>query len=235
MLAEFETVEVVARCTDPVEAIAQVKSLRPDVLFLDIQMPEFSGFDLLAQLGPEQPLVVFTTAYDQYALKAFEVNSVDYLLKPVERPQLERALRKLDRMLAGESPRPQLDQLIKQVSAALQQRGEAVERIASRVGERVHFLDLSTITHFYAEDKLTFAAANGKSWVIDKTIAELEQRLDARQFCRVHRSTLVNLTYVHELYPWFGGKMILRLRDARGTEITVARERLKELKERLGL
>ena len=128
---------------------------------------------------------------------------------------------------------PQLAQLLQQVSAAL--KPPPPERIPARIGERVHFLELARISHFYAEDKLTYAATADKNWVIDKTITDLEQKMDPARFVRVHRSTLVNLAFVDELYPWFGGRMIVRLKDPKKTEITVARERLKELKERLGL
>jgi two-component system LytT family response regulator len=236
MLRDTGRVEIVGSSSDPVVAQQEIELLAPQALFLDIQMPEMTGFELLGGLG-EQPLVVFTTAYDQYALRAFEVNSVDYLLKPVEEAALERALNKLERMAGGEAPRPQLAALLEQVNAALRGKAgsETLERIAARVGERVHFIDLSRVTHFYAEDKLTYAATPEKSWVIDRTIAELEQKLDPRRFVRVHRSTVVSLAYVDELYPWFGGRMMLRLKDPKKTEITVARERLKELKERLGL
>jgi two-component system LytT family response regulator len=232
MLTETGRVELTGSATDPVKAQQEIELLAPDALFLDIQMPELTGFDLLAGLA-EQPLVIFTTAYDHYALRAFEVNSVDYLLKPVDDAGLDRALTKLERMAGGETPRPQLAQLLQQVSAAL--KPPPPERIPARIGERVHFLELARITHFFAGDKLTYAATGEKNWVIDKTISDLEQKLDPARFVRVHRSTLVNLEFVDELYPWFGGRMILRLKDSKKTEITVARERLKELKERLGL
>jgi len=232
ILTETGRVEIIGSAVDPVQAQQEIELLAPDALFLDIQMPELTGFDLLAGLA-QQPLVIFTTAYDQYALRAFEVNSVDYLLKPIDDAGLDRALTKLERMAGGESPRPQLAQLLQQVSAAL--KPPPPERIPARIGERVHFLELARISHFYAEDKLTYAATVEKNWVIDKTITDLEQKLDPARFVRVHRSTLVNLAYVDELYPWFGGRMIVRLKDPKKTEITVARERLKELKERLGL
>jgi two-component system LytT family response regulator len=116
-----------------------------------------------------------------------------------------------------------------------QQNAAGLDRIPSRSGERVHFLELGRITHFFAEDKLTYAATAEKNWVVDRTIAELEEKLNPTRFVRVHRSTIVNLDFVDELYSWFGGRMMLRLKDHKKTEITVSRERLKELKERLGL
>jgi two-component system LytT family response regulator len=237
LLSTSANIEVAGSSADPAQALEEIRELKPDALFLDIQMPEMTGFDLLANLGSAQPLVVFTTAYDQYALRAFEVNSIDYLLKPVEKPQLERALKKLERILGGEAPRPPLEALLVQVTAALdaQKTAATLERIPSRSGERVHLLDLTSITHFFAEDKLTYAATAEKNWVVDRTIADLEQMLNPKHFVRVHRSTIVNLNFVDELHPWFGGRMIVRLKTPQRTEITVSRDRLKDLKDRLGL
>lgn len=226
---------VVGSASDPIVALEEIPRLDPDVLFLDVQMPEIDGFQLIARLEGSY-LTVFATAYDQYALQAFEVNSVDYLLKPVEAPQLARAIQKLERMHGGSAPRPDLTALLEQMSAALRNvRGGELDRIASRTGDHVRFLELARISHFYSEDKLTFAATAEKNWVVDRTITELEERLDPARFVRVHRSTLVNLRYIDELYPWFGGRYLLRLKDAKKTEIAVSRDRLKELKQRLGL
>jgi two-component system, LytTR family, response regulator len=236
MLREDGRLEILGTATDPERAALEIELLAPDVLFLDIQMPGLTGFDLLGRLD-QQPLVVFTTAYDQYALRAFEHHSVDYLLKPIEHEQLDRALAKLERMAGGEVPRPEIQSLLRQIASAMQpqQNAARLDRIPSRIGERVHFLELARITHFFAEDKLTYAATAEKNWVVDRTIAELEEKLDPVRFVRVHRSTIVNLDHVDELYSWFGGRMMLRLKDPKKTEITVSRERLKELKERLGL
>lgn len=235
MLRERGTVEIVGSCSDPVQAADEIELLRPDVLFLDIQMPEVTGFDLLARLQI-QPLVIFATAYDQYALRAFEVNSVDYLLKPIEEQNLDRALTKLARIAGGESPRPDLQALLRDVRNALQPAAaQYLDRIPSRTGDRIHLIDVSRVTHFFAEEKLTFAATAEKNWVVDRTIAELEDKLDPKQFLRIHRSSIVNLEFVDELLNWFGGRMVVRLKNPKRTEITVARDRLKDLKEKLGL
>jgi two-component system, LytTR family, response regulator len=229
-------VEVMGTCTDPTEAVQLILNTRPELLFLDIEMPGLNGFEMLAQLNP-QPLVIFTTAYDQYALQAFGVNSVDYLLKPVESQQLDRALAKIDRIRAGSEPRPEVRELLAQLSAAARQYVaiDFPERIASRVGERIEFIELASITHFFANDKLTFAATATKNYTIDYTIQELEQKLDPRRFVRVHRSTIVNLMHVQELHAWFAGRWVIRLKDAKRTEITVARDRARFLKDKLGL
>jgi two-component system, LytTR family, response regulator len=238
MLEETGKVKVVGVSHDPAAALERMPEVEFDVLFLDIQMPAISGFELLGRLEGE-PLVVFVTAFDQYALRAFEVNSVDYLVKPVEREMLARAIRKLERRkleLVGSESRPPLAELVRQVTNALAAGGAAYpERLSSKVGDKVEFIELSRVTHLYAEEKLTFAATSGKSHIVDLTIAELEAKLDPRRFVRIHRSTIVNVAFVQELYTYFGGKMLMRLKDEGKTELAVARERVKELKDRLGI
>jgi two-component system, LytTR family, response regulator len=175
--------------------------------------------------------VVFTTAYDQYALEAFAVNSIDYLLKPIEPQRLDRALDKLERF-AGQ-PRPDVRELARALAHELSP-GRKLERLASRVGERTTVLEAARITHFFAKDKLTYAAANGREHVVDYTIAELDIQLDARRFVRIHRATIVNVAFVQEIYPGVDG-LLVRLKDDRKTELTVARDRVRGLKERLGI
>jgi two-component system, LytTR family, response regulator len=231
-------VEVVGSATDPGEAVRALAAERVDVLFLDIQMPGMNGFELLAKLDA-QPLVVFTTAHDRYALRAFEVNSIDYLLKPVEPPQLDRALRKLAQLreLAGSlTARAEFQSLVSRLARefAPPQR-EGAGRICSRAGDRIVFIELDEVTHFYSKDRLTFAAAGSKKYVVDYTISELEEQLASKGFLRVHRATLLNLSLVGELYRWFGGRMRVRLKDKDHTELTVARDQVRALKERLGL
>jgi two-component system, LytTR family, response regulator len=223
-------VNVVGSMTDPEAALAQIPTQAVDVLFLDVQMPELSGFDLLARLDADIP-VVFTTAYDQYAIEAFSVNSIDYLLKPVEPARLDRAIDKLQRLTDA---RPDIRALARELAAQLSP-GRRIDRIASRVGERTIVLDVSRISHVVAKDKLTFAAQGGREHVIDYTLTQLEQRLDPRRFVRVHRSTLINVAFVDELYPDVDGGTVVRLKDDRKTEISVARDRVRTLKERLGI
>lgn len=235
LLGATGRVEIAGQSTDPVEAVPALVADPPDVLFLDIQMPGLSGFELLARLNP-QPLVVFTTAWDQYALQAFEVNSVDYLLKPIETQQLDRALNKLERITSGGAPRPDLQELLTRLTERLQVPvAKYLDRVASRVGDRVELVELPRITHFFASDKLTWAATPAKNYVVDYTIQELESKLDPQRFVRVNRAALVNLDYVHELHTWFAGKMVVRLKDEKRTELTVSRDRVRMLKERLDI
>lgn len=237
LLVEDGRLRVVGTCSDPVEAIGLIDTLRPDVLFLDIQMPQLDGFAVLQRLR-HQPLVIFVTAYDAYALQAYEVNSIGYLLKPVEAAKLRRAIDKLERMHSGKEAAPDLERLVLQLTQRMTAAVEAPrypERISSRMGEKLEWIDLSRVTHFYAEEKLTYAATETKNYIVDLSITELEERLDPQRFARIHRSTVVNLSFVTELYNYFGGKLVMRLKDAKKTELTVAKERAKELKERLGL
>ncbi len=235
LLSATSQVEIVGTSQDPVEAIEAIEKTQPDLLFLDIEMPGLTGFQMLAQL-PTQPLVVFTTAYDRYALEAFGVNSVDYLLKPIEPAHLDRALRKIENIRGGLEPRRDVRALLSQLSALAKHNApEYPERIASRLGERVEFVALAGISHFYADEKLTFAATEAKNFIVDHTIQDLEKRLDPKSFVRIHRATLLNLNYVLEMYPMFAGRMLVRLKDPKRTELTVARDRVRVLKDKLGI
>jgi len=234
LLEKTERVTVVGFSSDPVEAISRIEATPYDVLFTDIEMPDLSGFQMLARIEP-QPLVVFTTAYSSYALQAFEVNSIDYLLKPINEKQLERALSKLDRVRRGLEPRPKIEKLIEQLAAALPQKPPHPARIPSRLGERIEFVEIARVTHFYANDKLTYASTPKKDFIVDYTITELEEMLDPSRFVRIHRATIANLDYVRELYSWFSDRLMLRIDDGKDTELTVARDRVRTLKDKLGL
>jgi two-component system LytT family response regulator len=235
LIEEDGRVEIAGSSSDPHEALDQLRLSCPDVLFLDIEMPGLSGFDLLEQLGSPQPLVVFTTAYDQYALEAFKVNSIDYLLKPIESDPFRRAVAKLQRIIRGAETRGDLDALLRQVRQLVEEKKpEYLVRVPSRTGNRVEFIEVSNVTHFYAQDKLTFAATGTKEYALDMSISELEQKLPPQKWIRIHRSTLLNADAVRELRSWFGGKLLVRLKDGK-TDLQVARERAAEVKSKLGL
>jgi two-component system LytT family response regulator len=243
MLKATGRVEILGGAADPTEALAALSALHPDVLFLDIRMPEISGFQLLAEL-PDPPLVVFTTAYNEYALDAFQADSIDYLVKPVEPEELDRALAKAERFIRGarsDDPGAARDDdlraLIGRIAAStlpMWERGAKLTHLASRSGQKVSVIDLRDVTHLYAEDKLTFAATRERAYVIDQTIAELEQKLDPAQFIRIHRAVILNLDHLRELHAGFGGRMIARLKGPAQTELTVSRARVRALKDRLG-
>jgi two-component system LytT family response regulator len=224
-------VTIAGSATDPVAALEFLRATPVDVLFLDIQMPGLTGFELLEQLDRDVT-VVFTTAYDRYALDAFGVNSLDYLLKPIEADRLEQALDKVERF-AGQA-RPDVRALARELAAQLAPN-RRLERIASRVGERTAVLDVARVSHFTSKDKLTFAVVNGHEHVIDQTLSDLESSLDPRRFTRIHRATIVNLGFVQELFPAVDGGVLVRLRDETKTELSVARDRVRALKGRLGI
>jgi two-component system, LytTR family, response regulator len=235
LLERTGLVEVAGSTTEPETAVTALTANPPDVCFLDIEMPRLDGFEVLARL-PSQPIVIFTTAYDQYALQAFGVNSVDYLLKPIEPESLERALKKVDRLRASGSPaQPDLQALLKKLTDSLREtKPEYPERIASRLGNRLWFLDLARVTHFFAEDKLTYAVSEGKAYCVDYAITELEGKLDPKKFLRIHRSTVVNVHWIKEVASLPGGALNVRLKDGKGTDLTVARDRAREFKTRVG-
>ncbi|MDR3714451.1 MAG: LytTR family DNA-binding domain-containing protein [Puia sp.] len=235
LLEQTGRVRVIGSAAEPEEAVEALSADPPDVCFLDIEMPRLNGFDVLARL-PSQPIVIFTTAYNQYALRAFAVNSVDYLLKPVDPEALERALTKIERLrsslLVSQSD---FQTLFRHLANSLHEtKPEYPDRIASRLGDRLWFLDLDRVTHFYAEDKLTFAVSEGKVYCLDHTIAELENKLNPRQFARIHRGTLINLGWIKEVALLTGGALNVRLRDAKETELTVARDRAREFRKKVG-
>jgi two-component system LytT family response regulator len=239
LLMATGSVEVLGMTTDPAKAISFLESHKIDVLFLDIQMPGTNGFELLARLG-SQPVVIFTTAYDKYALKAFEVNSVDYLLKPIALEQLERALEKVRRL--GETAsamqvRAQIRSLALRLADDLPSGSRySSHRISFRVGNRILFVDLDRITHFWSEDKVTFATTDeGAKYIADYSITDLEQKLGSKGFVRIHRATLVNLAFIDELHRWFGGRMLIKMKDKNQTKLTVSRVQVRILRDRLGL
>jgi len=235
LLEQTSRVQVIGSATEPEEAVTALSADPPDVCFLDIEMPRLNGFEVLARL-PSQPIVIFTTAYNRYALQAFAVNSVDYLLKPVDPGSLERALNKVEGLRNSSAvAQPDFQALFQKLADSLREtKREYPERIASRLGDRLWFLDLARVTHFFSEDKLTFAVSEGKSFCVDHTIAELEIKLNPRQFARIHRGTIVNLGWIKEVALLTGGALNDRLKDGNETELTVARDRAREFKEKVG-
>ncbi len=234
LLEKTGRVELIGSTTMPEDAVAALISNPPDVCFLDIQMPRLSGFEVLARL-PVQPVVIFTTAYDEYALQAFGVNSVDYLLKPIEPEALARALTKVERLRGADKQQPDLQAMLKQIADSLREtRPEYPDRIASRLGDRLCFLDLALVTHFRAQDKLTYAVSQGKDYCVDYAIAELERKLNPKRFVRIHRSTVVNLDWIKEVASLPGGSLNIRLKDEKSSNLTVARDRAREFRARVG-
>lgn len=178
-------------------------------------------------------MVVFTTAYDQHAVHAFETNALDYLLKPIERERLDRTLdRVVDRR--RRSVEGDLHDALERLARSLRTPA-FLDHVASRVGDRVHVIPIEQVTHVLARDRATYALTAVTEHMLDMTIADLEKKLDPARFMRIHRAALVNLAWIAELHADFSGKLLVRLKDERRTELTVARDRVRALKERLGL
>ena len=234
LLAATGRAEVVGQAGDAAEALAALPRAAADVVFLDIHMPGMSGLELAQRLGGGL-CVVFTTAYDQHALEAFEASAVDYLLKPVERKRVERALDRVER-LRGDPARGELTAALDRLAATLRAGPSAfLQRVHFRTRDGVQFLDVATITHFTTRDRLTHAVTATAAHVVDYGLADLEGKLDPAKFLRIHRATILNLDHLDEIQPWPGGRLLVRLKDAKRTELEVARDRVQVLKERLGL
>ncbi len=224
LLQGMPAVAVVGEAGSAVEARAVIAAARPDLVLLDVQMPGEDGFALLRSLDP-RPAVVFVTAYDQYAVQAFEENAVDYLLKPFRAERLATALERARRDLAHP------EDLTARLAAMLATLGGGtpthLERLTVRVGNRQIILRTAEVLWFGAEDKLVFAATPGDRHWLDLTLDHLERRLDPRHFARVHRGAIVNLEHAVALRPAFAGTWRLQLDDAARTEVPVSRARAR--------
>ena len=226
LLEEAEVdVMIAGAASNGKEAIPLIHEKQPDVVFLDVQMPVLDGFDIVDLLAEPRPHVVFVTAYDEYALQAFEVHALDYLTKPVRLQRLNKTLRRVQEAPGGETVSDALD--------ALQQarQTDPLRRMTVHVGRKLRVIDLDAIHYIEADDKLVFVHLADAKYRTDFTLGELEQRLDDR-FVRPHRSHIVNLDAVRELIPWSSGTYRLRLTN--GTELPVARRRTSEVKQALG-
>lgn len=232
LLGGVDQVTVVGEAASAVEARRAIAELRPDLLLLDVQMPGENGFALLESLEP-RPAVVFVTAFDHYAVRAFEENAVDYLLKPFRAERLAQAIERVRQDLA----RPEdLSRRLRELLSAVGRgpHGDHLERFTVRVGQRQLILRSDEVLWFGAEDKLVFAATAGDRHYVNFTLDQLERRLDPRRFARVHRAAIVNLDYAAALRPGFAGTYRLQLKDAARTEVPVSRVRARQLRERLG-
>lgn len=233
LLGATGRVELVGQAADAAEALAVLGRVAADVVFLDIHMPGMSGLELAARL-PRGLCVVFTTAYDQHALEAFEASAVDYLLKPVVPARLDRALDRVERLRAAPAP-GEVAAALERLAASLRAAPAAfLQRVPFRSRDGVQFIDVARITHFIARDRLTHAVTAEAAHVVDYGLADLEAKLDPARFLRIHRATLLNLDHLDEIQPWPGGRLLVRLKDSKRTQLEVARDRVQALKERLG-
>ena len=237
MLEQLGNVEVVAQAGNGLEAVGIVERLGPDVVFLDVQMPGLSGFEVAHRLiqNGSSPNIIFVTAFDRYAIEAFEVNAVDYLLKPVDGTRLERALDKARKRVATSKDLPLNDQ-VERIVQLMSERQSKRERVAVKVGERFLLVQAEEIIYAsLTDDSINIVTSQLAGTSNFRTLDELQSRLDPSVFWRVHRSHLVNINKVKEIVPWFSRNYILRMKDAKATEIPVSRAQTKRLREYLRL
>ncbi len=224
LLAAFPDVTVVGEAENGLLALEAIESLAPDVVFLDVQMPGLDGFEVLRELPPaRRPLVVFATAFDQYALNAFEVSAVDYLLKPIEAERLEQAITRL----RDRNPTSDVERLLAHLNT-----NQFLKRITVKRLQKYHVLAIESIEAFVAEDELVFAVTSQGRFLVSATLRDLEAKLDPSQFARVHKQTIANLTKIVELEPILKGGATARL--AGGATIEISRRYAPALRDKLG-
>lgn len=232
LLAADPEIEIIGECGDGLQAAAAIQSLRPDLVLLDVQMPELDGFGVLETVGDRQlPVVIFVTAYDQYALRAFEAHALDYLLKPFDRERLrkalERARRQIERERAGE-----INQQLVALLSDLKARQQSLERLVIKAGGRVFFLRVEEIDWIEAAANYVKLHAGREAHLLRETMSGLEAKLDPEKFIRIHRSVIVNVERIKELQPLFHGEYAVTLLD--GTQLTLSRGHREKFQQLLG-
>jgi two-component system, LytTR family, response regulator len=232
LLRAEEDIEVIGECADGSRAAAAIQQLTPDLVFLDIQMPGADGFDVIQTVGADRmPNVVFVTAYDKYALKAFDVHALDYLLKPFDRTRFQKALSRardhIERQQTGDLGR-RLLALVQDLKSDTQR----IDRLVVKSGGRVFFLRTDEIDWIEAAGNYVRLHLSAESHLFRETMNALEARLDPQRFVRIHRSRIVNIERIQELQPWFNGEYAVILRN--GTKLTLSRGYREKLQERLG-
>jgi DNA-binding LytR/AlgR family response regulator len=240
LLGQIGGVEVIGQAGNGVEALTTIDRLHPDVVFLDVQMPGLTGFEVARRMLDAQngTHIIFVTAYDQHAIEAFEVNAVDYLLKPVEPGRLEQAVDRARRRIDGGRPAagPQLNNQLEQIVKMMAGRQVRRDQVAIKVGERFMLVQAEEIIFAsLADESINIVTGQVAGTSNYRTLDDLQARLDPEVFWRVHRSHLVNINKIKEIVPWFSRNLILRMKDAKGTEIPVSRAQTKRLREYLKL
>ena len=245
LLGRIGGIEVIGGAGNGVEALTTIDRLQPDVVFLDVQMPGLTGFEVARRMldGQTAAQIIFVTAYDQHAIEAFEVNAVDYLLKPVDPARLAVAVGRARRRVESDRPlergpdaaarfHDQLEKIVQLVAERQQRR----ERLAVKVGEHFLLVQAEEIIYASVEDDTVTVVTNQHTGTSNyRTLDELQARLDPGVFWRVHRSHLVNINKIKEIVPWFSRNYILRMKDEKSTEIPVSRTQTRRLREYLKL
>ncbi len=230
LLASAEEFQVIGEARNVAEAVSDCLELRPDLVFLDVEMPDGSGFDALAKLSAENmPAVVFVTAYDQYTIKAFDVCAVDYLLKPFSEERFHQATARVRERLSRANDED-LNQQIKNLLAHLKTNRDFLDRLVINHKDRLVVIPAKEVDWVTAYGNYLKVHAGGKTYLLRETINNLSQRLDPEAFLRIHRSTIVNAERIKEFQPMFGGQYAVILKD--GSEFVLSRNYRKEILSR---
>ena len=232
LLRQEQDIELIGECSDGEQAVSAIASQQPDLVFLDVQMPAVDGFRVIEQVGPEKmPAVVFVTAYDEYAVRAFEVHALDYLLKPFGRERFQQTLQHarshVERRRAGD-----LGKRLMALVQDIKPEPQKLDRLVVKSGGRVFFLRTEDIVWIEAAGNYVRLHLADDSHLFRETMNGIEARLDPRRFVRIHRSRIVNSDRIKELQPWFNGEYVVVLQN--GTRLTLSRGYRETLQERLG-
>jgi two-component system LytT family response regulator len=228
LAATHPDITLIGECEDGAAAVDAIERLRPDLVFLDVQMPELDGFEVLDALEV-RPAIIFITAYDEHAVRAFEVNAIDYLLKPVEPARFDAAVARARARMA--EPTPAREAALEQVLAELRRVRQRSARLVIRDGSKVGFVPVDTVDWIDVSGNYARLHTPAGVYLMRETLKQLEQRLDPERFVRVHRSTIVNLERITSVEPYFHGEYTLTLRD--GTRLTSSRTHSQRLRDLL--
>jgi two-component system LytT family response regulator len=232
MLKDDHDVEIVGECSNGKETVAMIRKQNPDLVFLDVQMPEMDGFAVLEAIGIERlPEIIFATAYEQYAIRAFELHALDYLLKPFDQARFKEAIKHAKerfRSVRQSDGRMQISALLE----SIKNKPQYLDRLVIKAGGRITFLSTDEINWIQADDKYVHLHTSKASPMVRQTLSAMEAQLDPKKFRRVHRSAIVNVARIKELQPLFSGEHSILLED--GTKLTLSRNYKDKLFELLG-
>lgn len=229
LLKEYDEVNIIGEAENGQEGLTIIEQQQPDLIFLDIEMPVLNGFEMLAQLK-HQPKVVFTTAYDQYAIKAFEEGSIDYLLKPIELERLDKTIKKLKQTNLTTAAPLAIEDLLRQINGK-----KAIKTLTVKIGDKILLVKLSDIVHIQAEDKYVFLhTVDDKKHLTDFTLSTLEDKLP-EEFLRIHRGDIINTDYIKEIRKGFNGALIFVLNNINETRVTSSRSNSEALRIRFDI
>lgn len=228
LLAPSNEIEIIAESSNGREAIKCIQTLKPDLVFLDIQMPEIGGFEVVEKIGVEEmPAVIFVTAYDEFALRAFEINAVDYLLKPFDAERLYKAVAKAKSEIQKQVPATEIEKRLRKLLIEVKAEQQYVKRIPVKTSNGTYLILTENIDRITAAGHYLELHAGNKKHLIRESLTQIENKLDPAQFVRIHRSVIVNIDRIKSIHPMFNGDQLIILQD--GTELNASRTYYEKL------